>query len=123
MMNRKLDRIPRAWIERIFEVLECHYKERWRAIIGTGPMRDIHITNWQGALTGVSAAEIEKALTMCGCYPDADIPTAIEFYHYAKGKRYINAKRTNNDDNYYQSRAIGKQYLEKIKAKLKGCST
>lgn len=113
-----MEKLPREWVERIFERLECVYKERWAIKYNDPAIRDLLITQWSSGLAGLSSNEIRKALAICERYPYDAIPTVIEFYHYAKGYRqpspippphYLAPER--------KELALG--YMSEIKSKLK----
>jgi len=124
-MGRDFTRLPMEWVERIFERMECIYKNRWLEFVGNENQQLILKTIWSTGLSGLDAIAIKKALSMCESFPHASIPTHIEFYHYAKGIRYIkvpshslhhpmslNEKKSDSE--------LAKKYLSDIKQKLKG---
>lgn len=120
-----IEKLPIPWVERIFERLECIYKEKWRKSYGDPKIKDIAILQWSAALTGLNAKEIQKAITTCECYMDYEVPTFMEFFDYAKGKRAIPNRRPNPMAFFKtdEQKKHGEKYINEIKAKLKGSST
>lgn len=82
-----MEKLPIAWVKRIFEHLSNIYKERWTEYENRYN-RMLLCTIWSSALMGVNSDEIKRAIKMCQNYPYSPIPTPIEFYHFAKGIAY-----------------------------------
>lgn len=111
-----MEKLRKDWVERIFERLECVYKERWRERVSESA-KELMIMQWSSGLAGLSANEIKRGIALCECYPYDAPPTVIEFYHYAKGCRrpapikpphYINPAR----------KEVAMGYMNEIKSKL-----
>lgn len=127
-MERNFTKLPMEWVERIFERMECIYKDRWTSLVGNEGRKSILKTMWSTGLSGLDAHAIKKALSMCESFPHASIPTHIEFYHYAKGIRTPvrtssvkyqspNAPQPGNPE-------VAKEHLAKIREQLSSkCST
>ncbi len=114
-----MEKLRRDWVERIFERLECVYKERWATRYNDANLKELLVTQWSSGLAGLSPNEISKALTMCERFPYDTIPTVIEFYHYAKGyRRPAPIQPPHYLDPEKKERAKG--YMNEIRSKLKG---
>jgi len=112
-----MDKLKREWVERIFERLECVYKERWAVKYNDPNIRELLVTQWSSGLAGLSSTEIRRALTMCELYPYDTIPTVIEFYHYAKGYRQPSKVQP---PHYLapERKQLAQGYMDEIKSKL-----
>lgn len=78
-----MSKIPDEWIELLFARMCDIYGEKWLSYIDK---REYLIKPmWSSALIGLNAKEIKTALEKCRNL--SDIPTPVEFYHYAKNIR------------------------------------
>jgi hypothetical protein len=114
-----MEKLPLPWVERIFERLECAYKTKWTDLLGNEKRRNIHLVQWSTGLAGLSAQEIQRALTMCECSLRDCPPTVVEFWHIAKGLKFL--KRAAYElPMTEENREIAKHYLSEIKSKIHG---
>lgn len=109
-----MEKLPVAWVERIFERLQCVYKENW---IVDERRKHLLLTQWCTGLSGLTGPEIQKAIAMCECSDRTMPPTVIEFYHYAKGIRVLPRRKLTGLESI-GSKEVGKKFLQEIRAKL-----
>lgn len=116
------EKLPDAWVNRIFDRLAAIYTDRWLTSLGHPITKHISLIQWSTGLAGLTPDEIKKALAMCQAYSHASVPTVVEFYHYAKGLRQVvTPKPTSHSGNA----EIAKQHLDLMRQRLTGkkCST
>jgi hypothetical protein len=111
-------KLPMDWVKRIFTRLEEIYGDKWQAVYCLDKS-EIYLTQWSTALAGLTADEIKNALAMCQESEGYDLPTPIEFYHYAKGLRVMpkSHKRFSSSSGNPE---VAKEYLSKIRNVLRG---
>jgi hypothetical protein len=114
-----MQKLPMPWVERIFERLECTYKTKWTEIYGKRNRKDLYLNQWSTGLAGLTALEIQRALTMCECSSNGYPPTVVEFYHLAKGLKILPRNQMDVPITH-ENREIAKQYLSEIKSKIHG---
>ncbi len=118
-MERNFTKLPMEWVDRIFDRMSCIYKDRWTKLYGDERNASLYKTIWSSGLSGLSVNEIKKALSMCEAYPYAQVPTHIEFYHYAKGIRVPSKSgRLAKNEPVAGNPEIAKQHLAQIKTIL-----
>ena len=110
-------KLPPEWIDRIFERLQCIYKEKWTSMFGSPEKERLAKIMWSSGLTGLSAEEIKKALAACECFPHYHPPVWTDFYHYAKG--FKTPPRRKEELTPMGDPEIAKKYLQSIKKGLK----
>lgn len=115
-MDKKIIKLPLDWVERIFDRLYTIYGERWIDFHGNPKRKDLSLSQWSTGLSGLTPEEIKKALSMCETFPHADIPTVVEFYHYAKGIRVITKPKPIEQN--LGNKEVAKIYMDTIKSKL-----
>lgn len=115
-MNRNFEKLSLDWVKRIFERLSVIYNDRWISSYGNPKTQDIYLSQWASGLSGLNADEIKKALAMCQAFSYANVPSVVEFYHYAKGIREISKPRPSFQDK--SNKEISKRYIDQIKSNL-----
>ena len=115
----KMEKLSSAWTERIFERLKWIFKDRWtKAYERSDAQKILFLGQWSTGLSGLTANEIRRAITILECYPHRDIPTVIEFYHYAKGNiKPMKPKPERFPD--HASKETAKIFLKEIRARLR----
>lgn len=119
-MDRVKNRFPIDLTMLLFERLESIYKDRWIASYGNPKHKDIYINQWSTGLSGLTFDEIKKALDICRYNENESIPHVVEFYHYAKGIKYIRPKKSNLSIKI--NKDFGKSQLNSIRNSLKNNS-
>lgn len=114
-----MDKLNMDWTNRIFERLKIIFKEKWSERYERTPsMKALYLSQWSSGLSGLSAPEIKKAITILECFTPPHVPSVIEFYHYAKGNIGAHRKKESRFQDASQPE-VAHQYLSDIKNKLK----
>lgn len=84
-----MDQIPMEWIDRIFEIMNEHFGERWTQSFNFPNDIDRYKTLWKNGLTGLTKDEIRRGLLLSNRMAKNNQlpPHVIEFFHYSKGTR------------------------------------
>lgn len=85
MEDTKIRALRRDWVERIFDRLADIYGDIWISRNENPERRNLNIIQWSTGLSGLTESEIRDALAILRNSPSYHPPTAVEFYHYAKG--------------------------------------
>lgn len=111
-----MEKIKREWIDLLFVRLSQIFRESYLAWNPTKEREELNKSVWACGLIGLSAEEIRYALSLCAGLHE--IPTVIEFYHYAKGIRMPVIRELSPLDRGDQK--LAKAYLDEIKKKVQG---
>lgn len=74
-------KIPIAWVKRIFERLENIYENFQEKF--PLHLRELDLLVWSNALQGLTSQEIKNAILKCKNDSSGIIPTPIAFFHLA----------------------------------------
>ncbi len=82
-----MEQLPENWIEKIFDLLQEFYGERWASIFRND--LDIVLTKkmWFNGLNGLSYKEIKHGLAVAKKYSSnkfCNPPNLIKFYYFSK---------------------------------------
>lgn len=112
--------LPLNWTERIFERLKWIFKEKWSDLYERNAVRrGLYLQQWSSGLSGLTAIEIQRAISTCELSFIHFPPTVVEFYHYAK--KNINPPPRPKVDlvDLGSSPLVAKKYIQSIKNTLK----
>lgn len=113
------NKLPREWVERIFERLKCTFKEKWTDFYEKHPGRkDLYLEMWSTGLSGLSAKEIQRALLIFELSDLYSPPTVMEFFHCARGHTTPPRKESSSD--FGITSQVAKENIRAIQAGLKG---
>lgn len=112
-------KLEAAWIDRIFERMQGIFGDKWSRCYSNQRQLSVGKITWASGLYGLNAIEIKSALNLCERLSNQEPPTAVEFYHYAKGIRYPVFKR-NKTDVERGDVEVAKRYISEIKMKVGG---
>jgi hypothetical protein len=117
-MEKDFEKLPIEWVERIFVRLAEIYGVLWTRLLLSPNQIEFLKSTWCAALSGLTAPEIQKALTRCQAFPHEMPPNQIEFYHYAKGVRTNSVSRKSTPA-HTGDPAKAREHLDLIMSKLK----
>ncbi len=114
--------MPSEWVDRIFKRLAEIYGERFASRFLNPSYIDMHRSQWQSGLLGVTAEEIKQVLNLCKTGFIHNSPTVIEFYHYCKGVKQPLPVKLSEISRTEAQQKNGEKYIKLIMDKLHGRS-
>jgi hypothetical protein len=76
---------PENWVNKIFDILESYYAEKWRNQFSSQTIIDIYKMIWENGLNGLSYMQLKHGLAVCKKNSKnfcSKPPNVIQFYSY-----------------------------------------
>jgi hypothetical protein len=119
MEEKKSFSIPMKWVDRIFDIMEEIYKEKWTHWHGAENVKGLYKMVWSHGLCGLTTDEIKNTITLLrNSSYSIQPPLVTDFYNYAKGitkpihRKYVPDIKVNKE--------LAKQAIAQIKNNLHG---
>lgn len=93
--------LPENWIDKIFELMQEFYGERWKNQFKKPVEIEIFKTMWFNGLNGLTYDQIRHGLAVSKKYASSSYskpPSVVIFYHYCIGLRVEHVSRRTQFD-------------------------